>query len=212
MPEPPSPARIPDSHKNAFWIWGVTAMVMREPIGIAARRIFESGLSDPAAQLTALRTLIALLILSRQFLDAGIFFDRVYLRPDSYEKFPHRSYPTDFITRLLELLTVVAASSLVGVQGQVSGWISPFLILTAVMLSAPAVWLGVAIVAGFSTRSGIESSARFNAAALAAGAAAGSLAAAAGLSLWWSEILALVAVAVLTAGHLGRTIVAYGRQ
>src|SRR4051812_42626435 len=95
---PPSPApRVPDLHKSAFWIYGVTAMVMREPLGIVLRHASSSGWSDGAVRLEALRTLIVLLLMSKQFLAAGIYFDRVYIQQESGERFPRRSYPMDFL-------------------------------------------------------------------------------------------------------------------
>lgn len=212
MPDPPVTARVSDLHKSAFWIWGVTAMIMREPLGAAVRRLAKDGLADPLAQLTALRTVVTLLILSRQFLGAGVFFERVYLRADSPAKFPHCSYPMDFITRLTEVLLAVAASTTVGSGTYVFGWISTFLVLTGAMLAADSVLLLIAVCAGFSTRREIAPGARFNALALLCTSTVAAAATAAGLALETREMLALGCAGAFTSIQLGTMIRGYGKS
>ena len=157
------PARIPDSHKSAFWIYGVTAMVMREPLSVFIKDLSATGPASPAVQLEFLRVLVVFLFLSRQFLAAGVFFDRVYLQPDSAALFPRRSYPLDFITRMIELLVAVGASTAVGIHTRHVGGLSPFTILTALLLLLQPVWLVLAWIANYSSAPEIAPAARANA-------------------------------------------------
>jgi hypothetical protein len=158
----PAPARIPDSHKSAFWIYGVTAMVMREPLSVFVKDLSSAGPSSLTVQLEWLRLLVVFLFLSRQFLAAGVFFDRVYLQPDSAARFPRRSYPVDFITRMIELLVAVAASTAVGIHTRQIADLAPFTILTVLLLLLQPVWLAVARLARYSTVPEIAPSARAN--------------------------------------------------
>ena len=147
----PAPARIPDAHKSAFWIYGVTAMVMREPLSIFVHDLSTIGPAVPSVQLEGLRVFVVFLFLTSQFLAAGIFFDRVYLEPDSAAQFPHRSYPVDFISRMVELLVAVAAAGAVGIHTRHIGGLAPFTMLVAILLLVQPVWLVLAKIAGYST-------------------------------------------------------------
>src|SRR5262249_26006714 len=157
-----SPIRIPDSHKGAFWIYGVTAMIMQGPLGVVVRGISSQGIGNRAVQIEVLRLLVVFLILSRQFLAAGTFFDRLYLQPDAALKFPRRSYPADFLTRLAELLMAVAASTAVGLEPYPQSGLTPFTILAGILLLLESIWLGFARGAGFSTAELIAPAARAN--------------------------------------------------
>src|SRR5258708_37830669 len=150
MVEAPA-SRIPDSHKNAFWIYGVTAMIMREPLAVVVRDLSTKGIADTGVRMECLRTAVVLLILSRQFLSAGAFFDRVYLQPDSAARFPRRSYPVDFLTRLAELLMAVAASTTIALETSVLVGLTTFTVLTLVLLLLDGVWLAIARLARYST-------------------------------------------------------------
>ena len=93
MSAQPPAARVPDLHKSAFWIYGVTAMVMREPLSIVLRHASSVGWANPDVLMEALRGLIVWLLMSRQFTVAGVYFDRVYLQPDSGAQFANRNFP-----------------------------------------------------------------------------------------------------------------------
>ncbi|MCU1328207.1 MAG: hypothetical protein JWN34_3577 [Bryobacterales bacterium] len=155
MASSPAP-RVPDLHKSAFWIYGVTAMVMREPLSIVLRHSTTAGWRDPAVQLEAVRALIVLGLLSRQFLAAGIFFDRVYLQPEAAERFPRRSYPVDFLFGMGELLLAVGASTVVGTASPT------FNVIVAVVLLSEGAWLLVARLLEHSTVPKIAPGAVFN--------------------------------------------------
>jgi hypothetical protein len=165
----PAPARIPDAHKSAFWIYGVTAMVMREPLSIFVHDLSSTGPANPGVQLEGLRVFLVFLFLTCQFLSAGIFFDRVYLEPNSSAQFPHRSYPVDFISRMIELLVAVAAAGAVGIHARHIGGLAPFTMLVAILLLLQPVWLVVAKTAGYSTVSELIPAARVSALAFLLG-------------------------------------------
>ena len=135
----PSVVRVPDLHKSAFWIYGVTAMVMREPLSTVLRHAAAAGWGDAGVHLEALRALIVWMLLSRQFSVLGIYFDRVYLQPDSAQRYPRRSYPIDFLLGIGAVLASVGAAGLVGTPG------SLFAIVAGVALSWDVVWLALAL-------------------------------------------------------------------
>jgi hypothetical protein len=210
MADAPAP-RVPDSHKNAFWIYGVTAMILREPLAIVTRDVTAKGFSEHAVQMECLRMLAVLLVLSRQFLSAGVYFDRVYLQPDSAAKFPRRSYPLDFLTRLADLLAAVAASTVVGGNIFSFAGLTPFVLVMALLFVLDGVWLAVAKAAQFSTVTELSSPARASMGvfalclALYAGARIGNIA---------PETLdaaLLLVIVVSTMIQLGSQIRAYGR-
>lgn len=211
MTQSPPPARIPDSHKNAFWIYGVTAMVMREPLGVVVRSVSTDGIANRAVQVECLRLAVILLILSRQFLTAGTFFDRVYLGPDSAEKFPRRSYPLDFLTRLMEMLVAVAMATAVGLEAFPQGGLTPFTILTGILLLLEGVWLLVARVARYSTVGEIAPTARANAVAFLLSALLYVAARASRFRPDAADIVFLSVVVLFSAFQLAGQIRSYGR-
>ena len=144
MVSSPAP-RVPDLHKSAFWIYGVTAMVMREPLSIVLHHAVTAGWADPTVVREGLRTLIVLLLMSKQFLASGIYFDRVYIQPESAERFPRRSYPTDFLFGMAALLVAVGASTVIGSPPPM------FDRVAGAMLLSNAVWIAVSKVASYST-------------------------------------------------------------
>jgi len=107
------PARIADLHKSAFWIYGITAMVMREPVAMVVRHAASAGVTDPDVRAELLRTIVVLGMMSRLFLAAGLYFDEVYLRPDSASRFVRRSYPIDFMAGMLHFLLAMGASTVI---------------------------------------------------------------------------------------------------
>lgn len=137
--------KVPDLHKSAFWIYGVTAMVMRDPLGDLLRHLSAAGWRDAGVQMEALRTTIVLLLMSKHFLASGIFFDRVYIRPEAGELYPKRSYPVDFLFGMATLLTSVGASELVAVPTVVYDGVIVVNLLFSLM------WLATAKALGHST-------------------------------------------------------------
>lgn len=137
-------------------------MIMREPLGTVVRHLSAEGIGNRAVQMECLRTLVVLLILSRQFLTAGVFFDRVYLQPDAAMKFPRRNYPMDFLVCLTELLVAVAASTTVSLESSPPGGLSPFTILLGVLLLMDVLWLALARAANYSIVPEIAPIARLN--------------------------------------------------
>lgn len=120
-------------------------MVMREPLSIVLRHAASAGWANPEVLMEALRGLIVWLLLSRQFTFAGVYFDRVYLQPDSAVRFAKRNFPVDFILGIGALLLAVGASTLVGVKG------SLFDVLVGLALLSDLLWLLVARVMGHSS-------------------------------------------------------------
>ena len=145
MSQPSAPARVSDLHKSAFWIYGVTAMVMREPLGIVLRHASAAGVRDPAVLGEILRTALVLALMSRLFLSSGLYFDRVYLRPDSGVRFPRRSYPVDFLAGLLQFLLAVGASTVI------AGPVPTFALTVAGFLLFDLAWLALSGLLGYAT-------------------------------------------------------------
>ena len=156
MSAQPPAARVPDLHKSAFWIYGVTAMVMREPLSIVLHHASTAGWANPDVLMEALRGLIVWLLLSRQFTVAGVYFDRVYLQPDSGVQFANRNFPVDFILGIGALLLAVGASTIVGVKG------SLFDGVVGLALQWDLLWLLVARLMGHSAVRLIAPGALFN--------------------------------------------------
>jgi hypothetical protein len=206
-----SSVRIPDSHKNAFWIYGVTAMIMQGPLSVVVRGISSQGIGDRAVQVETLRLLVVFLILSRQFLSAGVFFDQVYLQPDAATKFPSRSYPVDFLMRLTELLVAVAASTAVGLDPYPQKGLATFTILAGILLLLESLWLGVARSAGFSTASLIAPAARANVFGFLLCVALYVGARWAGFEPWIADVVVLCALILFTAIQLAGQVRTYGR-
>lgn len=147
-------------------------MVMREPLGLVLRHSLEAGLGNWQVRLELLRIAVVLLLLSRLFLASGIYFDEVFMQPDSATRFPRRSYPVDFLFGLTQFLVAAAATTVVGIHPRVAGEFSQFTILVEVFLSIDLGWLGVASLRGFSSLTLIAHLAGVNGAMLAASAIA----------------------------------------
>ena len=79
MPNGSEAPRVSDLHKSAFWIYGVTAMVMREPLAGLVRHIASAGMGNVQVRLETLRVAVVLVLMSRLFLESGLYFDEVYL-------------------------------------------------------------------------------------------------------------------------------------
>lgn len=171
-------------------------MVMREPLSIVLRHGATAGWSDSAVQLEALRALIVLGLLSRQFLAAGIFFDRVYLQPEAAERYPRRSYPFDFLFGMGELLLAVGASTVVGT-------VSPtFNVAVGFILLSEALWLVVSRILRHSTSPKIAPGAVFNLITLAVWALTIALA---------GDLAGGAVLIVLTALHMLRLVSTYDK-
>lgn len=158
--------------RSAFWIYGVTAMILREPLGVLFRHASSSGWSDGLVRLEALRTALVIVLLSRLFLAAGQHFEVVYSQPDSAERYPRRNYPADFLTGMMQLLIAVAASTTVALH---TGEPSMFAALASAVLLSDAGWLSVAVLLRQSAVPRLAKRAGVGAAILAAGALAGAL-------------------------------------
>ncbi len=194
MAAEPIPARIPDLHRSAFWIYALTVTVIREAVYTVFHHAATLGWHDSTVQLEALRTLVVLVLLARQMLSAGMYFDRVYLQPDSGTNFPRRSYPIDFLFGLTELLTAVAASTTYSLPS--------FDACVAVNLSWVALWLGVSAALGYSTVRVIAPGLAVNAAILAILALVRATA---------GEAAAAIGLLILVTLHLGYYIYTYNR-
>lgn len=204
--------RISDLHKGAFWIYGVTAMVMREPFAAVIRHTSTAGPADWQVRLELLRLAVVLLLMSRLFLASGLYFDEVYMRPNSAESFPHRSYAVDFLAGLIQFLVVVAASTAVSLHSRAFGEFSPFMILVAAFLLSETGWLSLSILLGFSSRKRIARFARLNSAALAMSAVVWGGVRVAGADPVLADQVALALIAVLTMYDAARLIHEYDRS
>jgi hypothetical protein len=188
--------RISDLQRSAFWIYGITAMVMREPFGIIVRHSTEAGWGNWQVRLEVLRVLVILLLLSRLFLVSGLYFEQVYMQPDSADRYPKRSYPIDFLAGLKQFLVGAAATTTVAMHQRVAGEFAPFTMLVALFLLVDAGWLAVAKLRGFSAAGLIQKKAVWNAGTLLAAFIAWGVARAAGADAVFADQVALGVLAV----------------
>ena len=141
---------VSNLEKSAFWIYGVTAMIMREPMGTLLRHASAAGLGDPQVRVEILRVAVVLAFLSRLFLAAGLHFETVYMSTGASKRYPRRSYPVDFLAGLLQLLVGVAASTVVSLPAGHEGEADLFNILAGAFLLADVLWLAVTAALRFS--------------------------------------------------------------
>ena len=64
--------RISEFHKGAFWIYGVTAMVMHDPLSHTLSHISSAGLANWEVRLEIWRCAVLLVLMARFFLAAGL--------------------------------------------------------------------------------------------------------------------------------------------
>jgi hypothetical protein len=185
-------------------------MVMREPLSVLVRDLSQTGIGTAAVQLEVIRVAVVLLFLTRQFLAAGVYFDRVYLQPESAVRFPRRSYPVDFISRMAELLVAVAASTAVGIHTRYAAGLAPFTMITALLLLLQPLWFLQAKAAHYTAVSEIAPIARANLWHFALGAAIYFAIYATNLGPAKADAIALLAVVVLIATGLATQIRDYG--
>lgn len=205
----PSARRISDIHRSAFWIYGVTAMVLREPLGLVIRRFSDPGIADPQVRLELLRLAVVLLLMARLFLFSGLYFDQVFMQPASADRFPRRSYPIDFLNGLLQFLVITAASTVIGLHSRLIGWLSPLTFLVYVFLLADWLWLAIAKIRRFSSVPLISRYAVSNAIIVIVSAIAGGIALAAGSSAVVAGGTALLVIAAITLWRIFRLIQAF---
>jgi hypothetical protein len=167
----PKPVRrVTDLQRSAFWIYGVTAMVMRDPLGVVVRQTAELGLGNWEVRLEILRVAVILILLARLFLVSGIYFEQVYMQPGSADLYPRSSFAVDFLAGLAQFLVATAASTAISLQSIRT--LTPFSLLVAIFLAIDWLWLGLAAVRRFSSLPIIARQAQFNARILGAGALA----------------------------------------
>jgi hypothetical protein len=201
--------RVSDLHKSAFWIYGVTAMVMREPFASVIRHASTAGLGDWQVRLELVRIAVVLVLMARQFLLLGLYFDQVYIRPDAAARFPRRSYPIDFLTGLMQLLTIVAASTAVGLHARMWAGLTIFMILVGVFLLFEIGWLAVSAMLRFSSVPLIAKFAKFNGLTLAAVIVAWSAVRAAGRDSVFIDQCAFTIMLAFTLFEMGQLVRTY---
>jgi hypothetical protein len=131
-------AAVADLHKSAFWIYGVTAMIMREPLAVGIRRTAESGIGGAGVADELLRVAAVFAVLSRFFLAEGLFFDEVHLRQGSGAQYPRRSYPLDFLFGMVQLVLAVGASTAIQAPQSFAVMIGAFLLFDNIWLAVSA--------------------------------------------------------------------------
>lgn len=154
--------RVSDLHRSAFWIYGVTAMVMRAPFESVIRHAATAGVSDWQVRLEMLRVFVVLGLMSRLFLASGLYFDQVYVRPESATTFPRRSYPIDFVAWMMELLIVVALSTTVMLHVRGVAGISLYSGVAGASLLYENSWLVLSRLKQFSSVGKVAESTRWN--------------------------------------------------
>ena len=126
-------------------------MVMREPLGLAVRHLSEAGLGNWQVRLELLRIAVILLLLSRLFLVSGLYFEEVFMQPDSADRFPRRSYPIDFLAGLTQFLVGAAATTVVDTHLRIAGEFAAFTLLAELFLIVDLGWLAIAALRRFSS-------------------------------------------------------------
>jgi hypothetical protein len=205
--ETASPRRITDLQRSAFWIYGVTAMIMREPLGVIVRQTAELGLGNWEVRLEILRVGVILILLSRLFLISGLYFEQVYMQPESGDRYPRRSYAVDFLAGLAQFLVATAASTAIALQSVRT--VTPFALLVAIFLAVDWLWLGLAALRRFSSLAMIARQAQSNARMLGAGALALVVARAFGGDAVFNHQVALSVVAILALVDIARQVGRY---
>lgn len=198
--------------KSAFWIYGVTAMVMREPFASTLRHAATAGLGDWQVQLEILRVAVVLMVLSRLFLSCGIYFELVYMRADSPARFPRQNYPVDFLAGLLQFLIVVAASTTLGLHQRIGNELGIFSALIALFLVSECMWLVLARALGFSSVPRIAEFAKANALTLLVSVVAGIVTRFAGAAPVRAEEVALMVLICLTALQTAKLLNKFGES
>lgn len=196
--------RVSDLHKSAFWIYGVTAMVMREPLANVIRHTAASGLGSYEVQVELLRVMAILALMSRLFLASGLYFDEVHLRPEASALYARRSYPVDFLAGLLQFLLLVGASTAIALA-----W--PFAAMVGAFLLFENFWCAISAMTGLSTASRVSQMARGGRLAFLVCGLIYLAAAGAGLAQI-SQILPLVVLLALTFLETARLVRAYDRS
>jgi hypothetical protein len=194
--------RITDLQRSAFWIYGITAMVMREPFGLVVRHTTEAGLGDWQVRLELLRVAVILLLLARLFLLSGLYFEIVYMQPESADHFPRRSYPIDFLAGLQQFLVGAAATTTIGLHYRLEGQYSPFTLLVWLFLLLDIGWLAIAMLRGFSSVPLIRRQAGWNTAILLGSIVTRSMARVVDLDAVFADQLALSVTAVVCLGSI----------
>jgi len=209
-PLPARPARrITDLQRSAFWIYGVTAMVMREPMGLVVRHLSEAGLGNWQVRLELLRIAVILLLLSRLFLVSGLYFEDVFMQPDSTDRYPRRSYPIDFLAGLLQFLVGAAATTAVGTHLRIAGEFAPFTLLAELFLIVDLGWLAIAALRRFSSVARIAHHARVNGEMLVASTMAFGVVRVAGGDAVFADQTALAVLAAFSLYGITRQIQRY---
>jgi hypothetical protein len=144
------PRKLPDLHRSAFWIYGATATVMREPMGAVLRHAFEAGMHDWQARLEVLRLAIVILVLSRLFLVVGLYFEMVFMQPDASVRYPRRSYPVDFLTGIMHFMAGAALTTVMSNHLRMPGGLAMFSWILIAFFSIDILWFGVAVARRFS--------------------------------------------------------------
>lgn len=198
--------RISDLQRSAFWIYGITAMVMREPLGLIVRHSSEAGLGNWQVRLELWRVAVILLLLSRLFLASGLYFDQVFMQPESAARYPRRSYPVDFLAGLARFLVAAAATTVVGMHLRLAGVFAPFTLLAGLFLAVDWIWLGIAALRRFSSLALIAHHARSNGGILVASGLAWGLARVTGRDAVFADQAALGMIAVFAAYDIAKQI------
>ena len=201
---------VSNLERSAFWIYGVTAMIMREPLGSMLRHAGAAGWSDWQVRVELLRTLVVLSFLSRLFLAAGLHFETVYMRSGAGARYPRRSYPVDFLAGLIQLLIGVAASTTIAQHPAREGDTPVFTILAGIFLLSDVLWLAITALLRFSATREVATRAAVGAAILAISMVLNVAARAAGTSPVSADLLALITLLLLTFSDAAVLIRRYG--
>lgn len=190
--------KLPDLQRSAFWLYGATATVMREPMGLVLRHAFEAGFHNWQVRLEVLRLAVVLLLLSRLFLISGLYYEKVFMQPEAATDYPRRSYPLDFLAGLAQFMIGAAMTTVMSTHLRLAGGVSPFVLITVAFLSVDILWLLIAAARGFSTVPVIAAHTKVNATMLVAGTIVWGVARGAGADAVFADQAALGLLAAWT--------------
>ena len=169
---------------------------MREPLGGVIRHATDAGLGNWQVPLEILRMAVVLLLVARLFLSAGLYFEVVYMQPDSSALYPRRSYPTDFLAGLAQFMIGASATTVIGTHARLGRIFAPYTIIVYLFLIVDVAWLAVARARGLSSVSRIQALASRNLFILCAAAIIQAVSLATGADPVFADQAALGAVAL----------------
>lgn len=133
-------------HSHAFYLYGVVvALAIREVLLRVGTHAFVPVAGEQVESwkihLEALRLVLFLIAITCFYFGSGVFFDKVYINPDTAREFQKKNYGLDFTIGLIHFL-IFFAWSLTITNHSRNGWgLSPFFGFLSAIFLYDLVWL-----------------------------------------------------------------------